>query len=65
MRPGGGDANGRYCPSSKMDSAPETRPKMTTDLCFRNATELAAVHPHDLRLTDSQVQLAGPEQIDH
>ena len=25
-----------------MDSAPETRPKMTTDLCFRNATELAA-----------------------
>ena len=42
MRPGGGDANARYCPSSKMDSAPETRPKMTTDLCFRNATELAA-----------------------
>ncbi len=25
-----------------MDSAPEMRPKMTTDLCFLNATELAA-----------------------
>ena len=25
-----------------MDSAQEMRPKMTTDLCFRNARELAA-----------------------
>ena len=25
-----------------MDSAPETRPKMTTDLGFRDATEVAA-----------------------